>query len=741
MKNRTMILALALVVIAMGIVDAQAPDITNSGIDAASYSPGNGVIYDTEQTTLDVGTPSPGETLYMNNCRMCHGIGAVGGFAQRDIRSAGASRIRSAIRSTSDMNFLSTRDAPLTNVEIDAISAYLATLPRGVDDIPRRADLIIGEDQYRKSCTYCHPFGNNMGGKVGPDMLGVRRNYSDTFLAAQTAFPTEMIRAGANHSTLTPYWMPDLGHSDINAWNIAGFMLNQDRIGPLSVTPPIGMAVNSPAFNASRDVYFNRCAGCHGIYRMGGTGPRINESRSREIGTDGLGAIMRYGTPRGMGNFGQSGFLTEENITNLAAYLQLPPPAAPPLEMPEIMASWNPIVPISDRPTAPQYSNWENYFGVILRDAGEVAIFDGDTRREVVRLNTGFAVHILRSSADGRYFYAISRNGLVSLIDLYPAVPQIVATVKGCFDARSVDSSKFDGFEDAYAIEGCYWPPQYVVFNGTTLEPLQKVNIPMTRITDGATLREVRVAAIVASQFAPVWIISLKETGYVGIVNYSLPGFPLESMIPAVPSLHDGGFDYTGRYFMVAANTANKMVIVDLKNQTFVTSFFTGLRPHPGRGANWLDPDFGEVGSTVHLSEGKVSVYSTNTTRSYNWTVVREILLPTGGNSLFIKTHPNSPWVLADMAASSYPDLQKQICAINQMNPGAGAGCFQVATNGKAVHLEFNKNGTEVWVSDWATNGSLIIMNATTLDVITRITNVPTPTGKFNVYNTAHDIY
>lgn len=602
--NRTTILVLTLVVVAIGIVDAVTATATVQNKDITASVSEDGVIYDSKQTTFDVAPP--GETLYLNNCRMCHGIGAVGGFAQKGIRGKGASSIRSAIREVSDMKFLSMRAAPLSNTEINAIAAYLGTLPKGIDDIPSRANLVVGEDQYRKSCTYCHSFGNDRGGKVGLDFLGLSNNYSDAFLAAWTAFPTEMIRAGANRTLLKPYWMPDLGHTDINAWNIAGFMLNQDRIGPLSDTPAIDMTVGSPAFNASRDVYFNRCAGCHGLYRMGATGPRINESRSRKIGTDGLAAIMRYGTPRGMGNFGQSGFLTEEEITNLAAYLQLPPPAAPLLEMPEIMASWNLIVPISDRVTGPQNPNWENYFGVILRDAGEVAIFDGDTREEVVRLDTGFAVHILRSSADGRYFYAISRNGLISLIDLYPAVPQIVATVKGCFDARSVDSSKYNGFEDAYAIEGCYWPPQYVVFNGTTLEPLAKVNIPMTSI-EGVPLSEVRVAAIVASQYAPVWIISLKETGYVGIVNYSQSGFPLASTIATERFLHDGGFDYSGRYFMVAANTANKMVIVDLQGEKFVTSFITGNRPHPGRGANWYDPEYGWVGSTVHIGEGKVT--------------------------------------------------------------------------------------------------------------------------------------
>lgn len=161
-----------------------------------------------------------------------------------------------------------------------------------------------------------------------------------------------------------------------------------------------------------------------------------------------------------MGNFGQSGILTDLEITHLAAFLQLPPPDAPALPMTDIQASWNLIVPVADRPTAPQHTrNWENYTGVILRDTGQIAIFDGDTNQEIVRLNTGFAVHILRSSKTGRYFYAIGRDGLVTMIDLWTTLPTIVATVKGCHDARSVDSSKHPGYEDKYLIEGCYWPP------------------------------------------------------------------------------------------------------------------------------------------------------------------------------------------------------------------------------------------------------------------------------------------
>ncbi|MGD8874946.1 MAG: cytochrome D1 domain-containing protein, partial [Gammaproteobacteria bacterium] len=72
---------------------------------------------------------------------------------------------------------------------------------------------------------------------------------------------------------------------------------------------------------------------------------------------------------------------------------------------------------------------------------------------------------------------------------------------------------------------------------------------------------------------------------------------------------------------------------------------------------------------------------------------------------------------------------------------GALDRCFSVASNGRAVHFEFNMDGSEVWVSDWDPNGAVIVLDSTTLTELRRFVNLQTPTGKFNVYNTAHDIY
>jgi len=723
------------------------PNTDFVGEDSFSYYAHDGSTGSISPATVTItvagNTVPDGQSLFEAKCIMCHGEFGAGGYAHRSIRGAQAGRIRNAMNKWPEMSFLTY----LTDGELADIETYLSTVPRG-ETLPRNANIANGEVQFRQSCSYCHSFGGTPiePPRPGPDLMGISTIQSDTWLSAWIDFPQKMVDAGAYDAVQLanfPYVMPDLNHPALEVWDVANFLVEQDSIGPIINSDPVFTDPQDPRFEASKQVYFNHCAGCHGLYRTGATGPDIGSARAQAIGTDGIISILNYGTPAGMGNFGQSGVLTTEEIVNLAAYLQLPPPEAPPLPMVDIQASWELVVAVADRPVAPEHArNWENYTGVILRDAGQVAIFDGDSNEEVVRLTTGFAVHILRSSSTGRYFYAIGRDGLVTLIDLWTTVPTIVANVKGCHDARSVEGSKAPGYEEAYLIEGCYWPPQYVVYDGLTLEPKQRVDVSMIDV-NGETLVESRVASIAASHTEPFWVTSLKEAGKVIVVDYSDPAgldFPVTSTINAAKFLHDGGFDHTGKYFMVVANANNKMIIIDLVDQSLAAEFTTGIVPHPGRGVNWVDPVYGWVNATPHIGEGKITVYGADPVNKpeYAWKVVREITLPSSG-SLFIKSHPASPWVLADMTLSA-TGHDKDICAISKAT-GTLDRCFTVAENGRAVHLEFNMDGSELWVSDWASDGQVIVLDSTTLLEVRRFINLQTPTGKFNVYNTAHDIY
>lgn len=506
-------------------------------------------------------------------------------------------------------------------------------------------------------------------------------------------------------------------------------------------------------FAWAKQTYFERCAGCHGTLRKGATGPDLTPQNTLSKGTAGLAAIIFNGTTRGMPDWGKQGILTQEQTEIMAKFLQNDPPPPPEMSLEQMKQSWQLLVPVDQRPTEPQTTrDWQNYFIVTLRDAGQVAVIDGDTYEIVNTVDSGYAVHITRMSATGRYAYVIGRDGRLALIDLWMEKPEVVARVQTCYDARSVEVSKYKGeegdFSDRYAITGCYWPPHFVILDGLTLEPLKVVSTRSYTYNTGEYHPEPRVAAILASHYHPEWIVNVKETGMVWLVNYTDPRNPSIRMIEAELFLHDGGMDSTKRYFLVAANQSNKVAVIDLKQGTLAAMVDVGQVPHPGRGANWVDAEFGPVWSTPHLGEASVVSIATDPQGhpEHVWKVVRTTPLP-GSGSLFIKTHPKSKWIWVDMALNSDPALARTICVIAKENPSQVYKCWEIGAYGRAVHIEYNKLGTQVWISLWGTadipgeTGEIVIYDDATLEEITRIKDLITPTGKFNVYNTVNDIY
>lgn len=504
------------------------------------------------------------------------------------------------------------------------------------------------------------------------------------------------------------------------------------------------------------DIYFNLCSGCHGPTRKGATGPEITPDTLSVKGEAYIKAILFGGLPGGMPGWGLQGFLDDDEMELMAAYLLNEVPEPPILSFEEIYDSWNLITPVAERPTEPLTErNWQNYFGVILRDAGQVAIIDGDTKELVTLLDTGYAIHILRSSSDGRYYQAVGRDGKASLIDLWTVEPEVVAEARPCLDARSIESSKMEGYVNDYVIEGCYWPPSFVIMDGLTLEPKKIVSTVTYEKGTGERVEAARVAAIVASEHSPEWIVNIKEAGQTWLVDYSrmeADGQPLGiTILDTELFLHDGGWVTGGRYFVVAANNENKMVVIDAWENTIAGVIDVSALPHPGRGANWVDPEFGPVWATGHLGAPKLTIIGADPEGhpEHAWKVVRELDTPYDGN-LFIKVHENSPWLIGDFTMSINPQGQASLCAWRKDDLENSRECWQVegAAEEKArmVHIEFNEDGTEFWVSGWAAmdkNSFIAIYDSQTLEEINRIEGdwLVTPTGKFNVFNTANDLY
>ena len=493
------------------------------------------------------------------------------------------------------------------------------------------------------------------------------------------------------------------------------------------------------------------------MLRKGATGKPLTPDITLAKGTAYLKVFIQYGSPAGMPNFGTGGELSASDVELMAKFLQHEPPQPPEWGMKEMKASWKLLVPPNKRPTKQENSyNLSNVFSVTLRDSGQVALIDGDTKKIINIVKTGYAVHISRLSHSGRYLYVIGRDAQVNLIDLWMKKPDNVAVIKTGLEARSVETSKYKGFEDKYAIAGTYWPPQYTIMKGDTLEPLKIVATRGYTVDTQEYHPEPRVAAIVASHHHPEFVVNVKETGQILMVNYADIDNLKVTTIGAERFLHDGGWDSSMRYFLVAANQRNTIAVVDAKENKLVKLVKVGVGkiPHPGRGANFVDPKFGPVWATSHLGDETVVLIGTDPekNKANAWKVVRT-LKAQGGGSLFIKTHPKSKNLWVDTPLNPDAAISQSVAVFDINNLDKPYQVIKIADMAglgegpkRVVQPEYNKAGDEVWFSVW--NGktqvsAIVIIDDKTrkLKQVIKDKRLVTPTGKFNVYNTQHDVY
>ena len=521
-------------------------------------------------------------------------------------------------------------------------------------------------------------------------------------------------------------------------------------------TNPKAPQMSQAEFEMGRKIYFERCAGCHGVLRKGATGKPLTPDLTIGKGTDYLKIFIEYGSPAGMPNWGTSGELSKAEVDIMARYIQQDAPTPPEFGMADMKKTWKVLIAPDKRPTK-KMNNYDitNIFSTTLRDAGQVALIDGDSKKIISILNTGYAVHISRLSASGRYLFVIGRDAKINMVDLWMEKPDTVAEIRVGLEARSVETSKYKGYEDKLAVAGAYWPPQYTIMNGDTLEPLKIVSTRGNVVGTQEYHPEPRVASIVGSHYKPEFVINVKETGKTLLVDYSNLQALKTTEIESAPFLHDGGLDSSKRYFMVAANNSNKVASIDLKEGKLAGLIDVGKIPHPGRGANFMHPKFGPVWATAHLGDETISLIGTDPQKNakYAWKVVQTLAGP-GGGALFIKSHPKSNHLYSDTPLNPDPKLSQSVAVFDirdlskgyvSLPIGEWAGIKDDGAN-RVVQPEFNKAGDEVWFAVWSAKNkesALVVVDDKTLKLkaVIKDPRLITPTGHFNVNNTQHDVY
>jgi len=623
-----------------------------------------------------------GEQIYLANCSACHqpsGAGLPGAFpplAQSDFLDGDRKQVMSAA--------LFGLSGPITvnGVDYNGVMPSLGHLP---------------DEDLAAALTYVFASWGNTGAAVSVEEVA----------ALRAELGQEDRAAGQRHVGAT--------EGELKYQGAPSAISGEDTRQIMAAGGPV---LSEAEFSTATQLYFERCAGCHGVLRKGATGKALTPDITKEKGTEYLKALITYGSPAGMPNWGTSGEMTEA-------------------------------------PTEPQHDrNIDNFFSVTLRDAGQVAIIDGDTKEIVSIVPTGYAVHISRPSASGRYMLTIGRDAKVDMIDMWMDPPAIVAEIKIGLEARSVETSKYKGYEDKYAIAGAYWPPQYVVMDGDTLEPLKIVSTRGMTVDTQEYHPEPRVAAIVASHEHPEFIVNVKETGHILLVDYSDINSLTVTDIGAAKFLHDGGWDSTKRYFLTAANQSDKVAVVDSRDRELEALVDVTKTPHPGRGANLIDPEFGPVWVTSALGNANISFLGTDPEGHPDnaWKTVR-VIDGMGGGSLFVKSHPKSSNLWVDAPLNPDESVSQSVAVFDVNDLDAGFVKLPIAEWAdlgegpkRIVQPEYNMAGDEVWFSVWSgkeQESAIVVVDDKTreLKAVIKGPEMVTPTGKFNVYNTLNDIY
>ena len=357
---------------------------------------------------------------------------------------------------------------------------------------------------------------------------------------------------------------------------------------------------------------------------------------------------------------------------------------------------------------------------VIERDNQSVTLVDTVNHESLARIDdVGHAIHFADFPAgladggrEGAYAYTQSREGWMYKIDLYGF--NRVSRVRAGTSARGLAISN----DDAYVAGGFYKPQQLFIADADDMSPVETIQTSGLNEAGEETPSQVHTLYDVENEGA--FLYALHEAGRMVMRDYTQEGFPVVMDEYVADRLHDGFFGPHGRYFFIASQADNVMGVIDTKAREVAATIDTSKVPHPGPGA--VDPERMRA-YTTHMGAPKVTVWDLE-----NFEVVDTIDVP--GKGLFIRYHPNSDYVWADVLFDS-SDLEPLVYAID---PETLEVAFQVDCSewgeGRSLHPIFNRDGSAVYVSLWDA-GKLVVLDPNTGEHLETIDGFVTPTGKF----------
>jgi cytochrome c553/DNA-binding beta-propeller fold protein YncE len=510
-------------------------------------------------------------------------------------------------------------------------------------------------------------------------------------------------------------------------------MPNSLRIGLLTLALLLP-AAPIPAQDAGA-LFTQHCAACHGGDRLGAIGPALIPDALGRTKPETLAGIIAAGRPATqMPGFADT--LTDPEITALARYITAPLLAFPSWTLDDIRSTHVIHTAPETLPARPVFTaDPLNLFTVVEAGDHHVTILDGDRMEPLTRFQSRFALHGgAKYSPDGRFVYLASRDGWVTLYDLWSL--QTVAEIRAGINTRNIAVSS-DG---RFVMVGNMLPHTLVVLDARDLTPIKVIPVTdgkghSSRVSAVYTAPPRKSFIVALKDMPEIWEISTNEHSrpvYSGLVHSYEKGMVeaigVQSGLFAVrrialdDTLDDFFFDLSYTNLIGASRDGARGQVVNLNVGRPIAAVDLPGMPHLGSGITW-DWNGRRVMATPHIKEAAISIIDMQT-----WKTVKR--LDTLGPGFFMRSHENSPYAWTDASLGARRDTiqildKRTLEIVRTLTPSPGK---------TASHVEFSRDGRFALVSVWENDGALVVYDAATFEEIKRLP-MRKPSGKYNVWN------
>jgi|CXWL01.1.fsa_nt_gi DNA-binding beta-propeller fold protein YncE len=498
------------------------------------------------------------------------------------------------------------------------------------------------------------------------------------------------------------------------------------------------LAVSVPTLADPAQHYQQHCAVCHGVDRLGGTGPALlPQSLERLRKPEAIKTITSGRTATQMAGFAER--LSKDEIEALTTFIYSPGATAPIFTEADIRASRIVNHAPGSLPATPaavfKGVDMMNLFIVVETGDHSVTVLDGDKLEPIHRFASRYALHGgPKFTPDGRYVFFASRDGWVTKFDIWNL--QVVAEIRAGINTRNVAVSG-DG---KYLAVANYLPNTLVLLDAD----LNLLKVHAVKDKDGKLSS--RVSAVYDAEPRKSFVAALKDVAEVWEISYNpkaedipvgmvhdfqykegafIPGFMNPRRTYLSEPLDDFFFTQGYSELMGTSREAGKGQVVNLDVRKKIADLSLPGMPHLGSGITWQRQGK-TVMATPNLKDGLITVIDMS-----DWKTIKT--LPTPGPGFFMRSHEKTPYAWADSMMSRAKDT------LTVFDKRSLEKVADIKTDpGKTLaHIEFTRDGKYALASLWerkADGGALIVFDAATFKEIKRIP-MDKPVGKYNLFN------